>query len=335
MPLANKYIQYSVLFFLALEIFSCQPKDADLRALAASVKTNQNNTNTSVPPVMEMTDAETNTVFALSLDRMAESVFLMKAVLSPEFAAAHFLNLRQEANVESSDELPDTFLESVTLVPQLDPLSQQTEVLQKMNTIALLNYKVDELSIDVSGKLRKLVLVKNIFKSVTAKGDLNTKKGDFSIKNISDRISVRLTADENIYLIKISRVDETSSKSDKNTTLNYEAKFKLAWSGDIAGLNSEMSISNISMRVDRLGAKTGQMNFANNQQNLTLKVGQCVSLNGRLSLSTSLSHSEQKMTNPTELVVTDSTFEIPNLKFKSMAQPCEVRPVVDLTRMLN
>ncbi len=44
---------------------------------------------------------------------------------------------------------------------------------------------------------------------------------------------------------------------------------------------------------------------------------------------------DDKITNPPEVVITDSTVEVPTEKFKSQAQACEVRPVVDLARLLN
>jgi len=317
-----------ILFFgLFFGLFSCQPKDIDLRALSAATKASQSNASNNFQSV-QMTEAEINSIFTLSLDRMAEAVFLMKAVLNPEFAATHFLNLLKHENLETSDDLPEMFLESVVSDQQM---SQQ----KKMNTISSVNYKVDDFLVDASGKLKKLVLVKNIFKSAIAKGDLNTKKGDFNIKNTSDQISVQLTTEPNIYLVKIYRVDETSSKSDKNTTLNSEIKFKLGWSGDVASLNNKMNISNILILIDRTGAKKGQINFINNQESLTLSMGQCASLNGRLSINTNWVPPEQKMTNPTELIIIDSTFEILNSKFKSVAQACEIRPIVDLTRLLN
>ncbi len=311
----NAFVQIAcVAVFSTVSLFSCQPKDVSLKATADAFKASKSGSETAPT---NMNSNETNAVLALSFDRMAESVFLIKAVLNSEFATSQFLLKSQVENTIDSDELPDTYLESVNQNDQIN-----TNVI---------NYVVDEISVDVSGKLRKLVLTKNTFKPAVSKG-INTKKSDFTIKNTSDRITVKLTSNDEIYLIKINRTDETSSKVDKNTTLKFEAKFKLAWSGQIADLDKELQISNISFKADRDGNKKGKMNFVNDQQNISVTVGKCVSLNGRLNLNADLSKPGEKLTNPTEIVLTDSTMDIG--KFKSAALPCENRPVVDLTRML-
>ncbi len=319
----NAFVQIACLtVFTTVGLFSCQPKDVDHKEYVAVLKAKKfGDTSKSASVEIKMTENETNSVMALSFDRMAESVFLIKTVLNSEFAAQNYLIKKQEENVQSSDELPTTILESIPFE-------------SKKNTTGNFKYIVDEISVDVSGKLRKLVLTKSVFDSVVFVGK-NLKKNDFKIVNVSDRITVRLTADENVYLVKISRSDATSSKADKNTTLNFESKFKLAWDGQISNLNNDLQISNIFMKAVRTGSKSGEMIYENNQQNLTINVGQCVSLNGRLNMDANLSKPDQKMTNPSEIILSDSTIEISNSKFKSTAAPCENRAVVDLTRMLN
>ncbi len=250
---------------------SCQPKDIDMKTAAAAAKAFQNNASADAKP-MEMTSNETNSIFAVSFDRLSEALFLTKAVLNQEFATMHSLVLKPANEVNAKGDFSDFILESM-------PLDKQ----KIKSTMSQLNYKIEELSMDTNAnsKLQRLVLVKNIFKSVTAKGDLKTKKGDFSIVNLSDRILIQATSDANIYSVKISRVDTTSSKADKNTTVNFEASYKLAWSGQIADLNNELQISNIQMQLVRTGNKQGQIHFSNDQQTLSVKLDQCVSMNGR------------------------------------------------------
>ncbi len=301
---------------------SCQPKDVDMKTAAAAAKAFQNNTADAKP--IEMNPNETNALFAVSFDRLAEALVLTKAVLNPEYASSRFLILKPSDQVKAPGEIAELTLESVAPDKQ-----------KPMATVSQLSYNVEELSVDANSKLQKLIFVKNIFKAVTAKGDLKTKKGDFSIVNISDRILISATADANLYSVKISRIDTTSSKSDKNTTINFEATYKLAWSGQVSDLNNELQISNIKMQLVRTGNKQGQINFTNDQQNLAIKLDQCVSMNGRLSINIDLAKPDGKITNPAEVVLSDSTVEIPTAKFKSQAQSCDARPVVDLSRLLN
>ena len=301
---------------------SCQPKDVDMKSAAAAAKAFQNNAADAKP--IEMNPNETNALFAVSFDRLAEALVLTKAVLNPEYASSRFLILKPSDQVKAPGEIAELTLESVAVDKQ-----------KPMATVSQLSYNVEELSVDANSKLQKLILVKNIFKTVTAKGDLKTKKGDFSIVNISDRILISAAADANIYSVKISRIDTTSSKSDKNTTINFEATYKLAWSGQVLDLNNELQISNIKMQLVRTGNKQGQINFANDQQNLSIKLDQCVSMNGRLNINIDLAKPDGKITNPAEVVLSDSTVEVPTAKFKSQAQSCDVRPVVDLSRLLN
>jgi hypothetical protein len=318
----------SLILVSVFTIFSCQPRDQDLKAVANALKANQNNnSNSKTVNQIQMTKSEKNAVLALSMDRIAESIFLMKAVVDPKFASQNSLKVDQAVDSQNSDQLPPTRLFSY-------PSEANSQKL--MNTTANVNYNVDDRAVDPSGKLSRLVLVNNIFELIEAKGDLKNKKGDFVVKNISDRIVIKVTSDPNIYLIKITRIDQTSSKADKNTTLNFEAKFELAWDGQVSKIDQPMLISNLMIKSVRSGGKNGEVVLITESSDLTLQIGKCASMNGRISVkSEDKSNTEQKMTNPTEIILTDSTVEIPSQNFKSQAADCEIRPIVDLTRMLN
>ena len=104
----------SVFFVILVSVFllpSCQPKDVDMKSAAAAAKAFQNSAADAKP--IEMNPNETNALFAVSFDRLAEALVLTKAVLNPDYASARFLILKPSDQAKSSDEAAELTLQSV------------------------------------------------------------------------------------------------------------------------------------------------------------------------------------------------------------------------------
>jgi len=326
----------SSLIGLSFVLMACQPKDVDYRTQTARV--NSNNSGGPEKSV-DMTPKETQLMMVVSLERMAEALHLAKAFLSPDYAAANGLVKLQTDRSLSADEINETYLETI----KVDKKNKSGEagnaqvIAKKTNHINELSYKVDEFSMDPSGKLRKLILIKNNFKLVSQMGVMDlggNKKTDFKAVNISDRIVIRATSDEGIYLVKISRSDSTASKADKNTTMYLDVAFKIQWSGEINHLDGDLQITDLQMKFDRIGSKAGRFQVRSTPENLTVKIGaDCASMNGVIDLGLAAG-TDSKMTNPEKITLVDSTASFELSKLFSKAQACAVRPVVDLTRLL-
>ena len=321
---------------LSLLISACQPRDVDYRTQSRVGANGSGSGGNSGPEKsIDMTPKETQLMMVVSLERMGEALHYAKSFLMPDYASANGLVKVQTEKAISTDEINETYLETIRVDKKSKTDGNSGQVnFKKTNNTSELSYKVDEFSMDPSGKLRKLVFIKNNFKPISTIGliDQNGKKSDFKTVNISDRIMIRATSDDGVYIVKISRSDSTASKADKNTTIYLDVVFKLNWSGEIHHLDGELKISELLVKFERQGSKVGKFQIKALPENLTMSLGQCVSMNGSLDLG--IQAGNDKMTNPEVLTFNDSSAVFSTSKVSSPAQPCEVRPVVDLTRLL-
>lgn len=318
--LANSFVRSSGLLLSVVFVFSsCQPKDIDLRGAQAA-----NQFSGKDPKASIMSASESNTILAVTMERAFEPLYLLRAKLDSEFASQQDLKVENSTKPADTDELSVGLLESV--------IAKEGTVLKRnTNTTSSLSYTIDEFSIDAGGKLRKFVLNKNIFKETTQKALRG--KDDFKSQSYSEKMTIYPSADENIYVIKLSRTDSTDSKKDKKSLIKTETKIKIIWDGQKSSLNQPLQVLYIEADVKRELNKTGEIKIYDAQpMNLTVQLGSCISINGTFKINTTLD-ADQKMINPDQIVISDSSFEFPS-KQKSTALPCESRPVVDLARLL-
>lgn len=307
---------------VATVLASCQPKDVTInKPGAVSVNTNSTGNNLS--------GVEINKLLALSLDRQVEPLHLLKAVLNSQYASAHGLMVT---------------IDPVTQVKKLTAInSLQTFDTAKYSSEYALNYEIQSLSQDINGKLISMVL-KNTAGTVNqSKGVIkNTSKGtDYSAKSVTEYVSVLATANANEYTVTSDRVDDSGSAADKQSYIFSSIVSIVTWDGTVAALDSDLPLKISQFKVDRKGAnKTGFLSYQEFASTMTVKLDQCISSNGTVTLTqSSVVKGTEKMTPPTYkkvdtvVTVTDSTYQVGSA-FTSAAKDCATRPVVDLTRLL-
>lgn len=325
MRLTNFFVKILSLVVIAM-VTSCQPKDIDLRGYQAVSVTSKDQKSTP------MTDVETNNVLAVAIERTIEPLHFLKATLNNHYAAQFDLERISIASDVETDELSEEILRT-----KIVDVSKNEKKNRVTNSDVLINYKIDEFSVDPSGKLRKLVLQKNIFQDTkqTSYKDAvgGGKRDDFQSESVNERLVIRPAAADNVYIVKLTRIENTNSKKDKKTVLKTESKLKIVWNGQNSTLDEAIKILSIEINVQRLGEKTGQVVQSDEQPELSVRLGQCVSIEGRMKYNPANS-ADSKITNPDEIILTDSTVQILSKKYKSQALPCETRPVVDLARLL-
>ena len=185
----------SLLLSSAFLFSSCQPKDVDLRGVQSATQ------SAKEQKISTMNIAEMNNVLALTVERAFEPLSLLKAKLDAAYAEQNDLSIVVSTKPSDSDELAEEMIESKTA-------SKDKKLNRSTNTTSELSYKVDEFSVDAGGKLRKLVLVKNVFKKTVQRA---LKGSDnFDSQSFSERMTIRPSVDDNIYVIKVSRSDNTN-----------------------------------------------------------------------------------------------------------------------------
>jgi len=322
-------------------IFSCQPRDIELGGGTAG-NFSRDGKNGSANNAQTMTDKEISNLAVVSVERTTEVLHLVKAFLNPQYAKKNSL-LKSPNEIEpTSKELPEMSLQTVIAKPiknkKMDSptTAAADEVIElvpgyvkKGDNELQLSYKVVDLSFDLSGRLNRLTLIKNNFSRSYSK-NLNSQKADFRAVTAMEYISIRRGTEENTYTVKIERNDETDSKADRRSIISSQISFKFSWDGQISSLEQELLIANIDMKIKRTsdsGGKSGDMNLTSTQSSLAVLLQDCVSIRGEL-----LANLNAK---PFNLVFSDSTAQIAAANYISSPQACEVRPVVDFSRMLN
>ena len=294
---------------LLLSLQSCQPKDITLNS-----KLNSNNNSL----VTQLNVTESDKLLSLSMDRQSESMHLIKALLNSKYAESNGLVLQNEILSTNNQYV---MMENSNISNQY-----------------IVNYEVKNLIKDSQGKLVSVVL-KNLSGIVLeSKGVLKgTKPTDFSSKAMSEYISVQ-KINESEFLVQIDRIDETNSKNDKQTFMDLNLAYSLIWDGSTEALDSELGLKLLSLTVERKGNKTGLIKYDKIESDLKIKLAECISVNGKITLSQSDEIIKSKMTLPqtsiTNISILDSTISIPDRGFTGKTQACESRPVVDLTKML-
>lgn len=318
-----------IVFSLTASLFSCAPKD---NQLPPKVKNNVNSQGDS----NSMNQTENNKLIAVSLDRTFAALALAKAAMNFEYANQLKLIIDEPLGV-IDDSMPfDRILKA-----EGDRTIISTP---GASFVTAVNYKITDRKFNEQRELIKLVLKSNDDVSLVSQGYLtvNNRPTDFKAVTMSDYIEIRKTLEEGLYSLTVKSIEDTSSVKDKSSVIDSYIKVKFAWNGKISSLEQEIAINLLEIKVNRTGQKKGVIDLKPVNTNLSVKLGECITANGDVVFAKSEKKSsampnETKPTVPEDglqVVLKDSTVEIPKQKFSSKAQPCESRPLVDLTRML-
>lgn len=321
----------SILFCTATLVIatSCQPRDEQMGKVRSNNNTqfgNQKTENQGSP----MSPREVDQLTVVSIEKLTEALHLTKALLVKDYASFTGLEKKTSEKSISSDELDETFL-----VTRTSNSSDTNRVVKKTNQTQNLNYIVEEFLYPATDQLRKLVFVKNLFlpTSIVAK---DSKGTDIKLTQVSERIIIRETSDDGVFLVKTQRIEMTDSKKDKNTQISTEASMKVKWDGTKAGLDSELILTDLQMTISRKGGKSVNTMMKAKEGELRLVLSSCAKIDGKITFDRKMTtdESENKEVKTDHLIFTDSKAVFEDSKTVSESQNCETRPVVDYTRLL-
>lgn len=308
---------------------SCQPKDVDL---TTTVNNNRNNGNVN-SRAASMSQTEVNKMVSLTLDRSAEVVHLIKALLNKDYANQKNIEVIQDKNTD-----------------RLMLVSKKPEANKKTMHNLRLNYEV-QLVKGEGGKISSIILVQDYHSSVLqSQGIIEVagKNVDSVSKMKKDMIAVT-RKDDNTYLVTISKSEELNSKADRSTNLETFITAQMKWDGSVESLDQAVLIVPNYLSATRTGNKTGlfytKIKDAGNS-GLFVSAGDCISVNGTLETYREMTSKNEKgeivRENIKALVVEmkDSSYQFIDLlkgnevSYRSESKSCSDRPVVDLTRIL-
>lgn len=304
-------IQILGVSILALSMFSCQPKDEKLsRPGSGGVGLSSK----SISP------ADYNNLIAISFDRVGESLALVKAALSPAYADVNQLTVEgvQGRDIVNTDSQLVVKNKDKSVLKSNDSAKSETRY----------NHIVESLIKDENGKVLRVILRADESTKIENRGyKIQGKKQPF-FKSITmnDRSEVSKLSDDT-YLLTIIKTEEVSPSQFETSYLNSQIQIKFAWDGSLAGLDQEIKILGVSLNARSHNLKTGAVSLKGSGD-LSLRItDQCVSLSGQINLV------KKDQENGTIVDINDSTISISAQNYQSVAQPCESRPYVDLTRL--
>lgn len=306
-------------------LFSCAPKDDKLPPKPGNNVNPQSNDST-------MNQTELHKLTFLTFDRTFEAIALLKAALNPQYAEQLKLTVGELAQVD------DVTGDSAKLLKNI--ASSTTIATAEAWFVTQMNYQIEEMRFNDDGEFVKLSLKSNDTTEIVNQGFLatNGRPIDFKTVTMADRIVIRKSNKKDLYSLEVLRVEAADSKKDKSSVINSQIKALFAWDGQIESLDNEIAVTALQFKVVRTGQKKGALTLKALTTNLSVKLNQCVSVFGDMVLTSDvIAPKETKPSVPKgafQVSVKDSSVEIPQEKFKSKAQPCESRPLVDLTRML-
>jgi hypothetical protein len=311
---------------IATMLVACQPKDVTvLKPGEAMVNSNGSGGANS---------AETSKLLAVAIERQFEPIYLLKAILNPQYATEQGLVLITDAITQEQT------LSTINNLKIIDTPTYFSEY--------ALKYEVQALVKDANGNVTLLLLKNKATEFIQTTGNIKTGKKDKNGKDInvnygskgkSEFISIKLTTTPGVYALKVARADETNSAADKQNSVVSAVEATFEWDGSVAALDNEVPMKLTTLMIDRLGNKKAILKYdkITLENPVLVKVGTCVSARGSLTLGVKIiEKGADKMTPPkyTETLINldDSSMEIGD--FKSPAKDCATRPVIDLTRML-
>lgn len=312
---------------VATMMTACQPKDVPVAKIGdTSVSTN----NTAAAA----NSAEVSKLLAVAMERQIEPIYLLKAILNPQYAAEQGLILNTDANTQEQT------LSTINSLKIIETPTYKSEY--------ALKYDVQALVKDANGNLTLLILKNKATEFIQSTGYIKTGKKDSKGKDIninygskakSEFISIKLTQTPGVYSLKVARAEETNSAADKQNSVVSSIESTFEWDGSVAALDNQIPMKLTALMVDRLGNKKAILKYdlITAEQPILVTAGTCLSATGSVALGVKIvEKGATKMTpvkyNNTVVNIVDSTMTIGNLV--SQAKECATRPVVDFTRLL-
>ncbi len=309
----------------AIVLVACQPKDVTvIKPGDTQVNSNSNGVNS----------VELNKMLTIALERQIEPLYLLKAILNPQYATEQGLVL----NTDSATQVAT--LSTVNPLKVLDAGGYYSEY--------ALKYEVQTLVKDANGNVTLLILKNKATEFIQTTGYIRTGKKDskgkdininYGSKAMSEFISIKLTTTPGIYSVEVARAEETNSAADKQNYVVSAIVYTIAWDGSVAALDNEILVTLTSLKVDRLGNKKAFLKYDRilADQPVKVSLGLCVSATGSVALGVKIvDKAADKLTPPkyndTVVNLADSSMEIGD--FKSPAKECSTRPVIDFTRLM-
>ncbi len=300
---------------LMIVIFSCQPKDVTVTRPGNSGNVNTNSANLS--------SLEFDKLLSLSLDRQFEAIHLLKAVLNPTYA--------ESKNLKVSKDKSETITIKLLNVPKYDKKTVRDE------SFYFVDFEVQALHLDENGKLISLVL-KNAPTKTPNSISFNAAGADFSSKALNEFISIRVGTTSNEYIINFDRLDDTSSKADRQSNLIVTGVATLTWDGMVESLDQPLRISLNKFYVDRKGNKTGFMRFSSVvSKDLIVELNNCIIVNGNITLTQRINAKTGAFDKISSVNYTDSSLVMTDgtrSTFSYSAKECAHRPIIDFTKLL-
>ena len=310
---------------VATTLVACQPKDVTITK-PGDANVNSKNTGAN--------STELNKLLSVAIERQIEPLYLLKAILNPQYAQSKGLELTTDANTQV------TTLSAVNGLKKIDTPAYSSEY--------AVRYEIQALVKDANDHLTLLILKNKATEFIQTAGYIKTGKKDKSGKeiltNISSKaatefISIKLTQTPGVYSVEVARSEETNSAADKKNSIMSAIVSTIEWDGSIAALDNDIPMKLKALKVDRIGYKNASLKYdqITTADPILVKVGTCLSATGSVTLGVKIVDKKaDKMTpvkfNNTVVNLNDSSIEIG--LFESVAKDCATRPVVDLTRML-
>lgn len=327
---ASNSILVSILAMSCFGFVGCQAKDERINRPGSDgggVTTQAMNANES----MQM--------LAVQLDRTAETVHVLKALLDSTY--------RDSYNIKSSQALNASELSARLDIANIDLKSENKNLdskKQELSKLSNLNLKIKRLLIDEDGKLQQLIAVYEDAEGLknSAIKYVSGKAVDFSTILRFESFSIEaIKGEEAKYKVTHIKFEDSSSAKDKSSMIQSRINFVLNWSGRALDLSTTVFAENLSFNVFRNGSKSGQIRVKSKPESTTklaIDLKDCVSISGVVAIQSSepVKGNDGKtkfVWMDFELTAIDSSYTIPG-RLNSSAQSCQVRPVVDLTRLL-
>jgi hypothetical protein len=326
--LMSGLLKLSVYASFMVFTFSCQPKDENLRPVTPSAS-------------KSMSPKEKNQMLALTFDRIAEAVHLLKTTVDADYSAQYNIEI---VNTQNSELVSIQNISGRVDISDIVIKSKAKVVDTKSNEptskTAHINLSLKRLLTNDDGILEQFFVTKESSDEIKNTGYRyeNKKPLDFSAITQSESVSINKTA-TGLYNVIVSRVDDTSSRKDRNSFIMTKIGFELNWSGKLNELGDVIKIKLLDMSVERKGEKIGALKvkaLTSDSNSLNLNLAACASLGGSVQLSFAQPNIEGKPAPDMvrTIQIKDSTIRIDEDDFSSEAAECKNRPVVDLSRML-
>lgn len=308
----------SIIYLLGVFLLSCEPKDQFIPLP---------NKGSGSPAVTKMNAEELNKLLASSLDKLPLSLALIRSVLDDQYSESLKITKSQ---VDETDHLFKKSKKALQLSSQKTLSFESVEHAQSVNQV-LESFDYNEQNQITVLRLKKAPKLTETFLSKKNGVDFNSKT------KTSDIVLVKLTDVEDRYLLTLHKNEITNSKKDKMTEVETHIEAVIVWDGKLNSLSQDINVVALSVEVERRKNKEGQLKFIDNEASLSVSLGVlCTRLDGVLKLRQS--NDDRLIVDPSAepliLDIKDSEVAVRGTSFVSEPQNCEVRPLIDLTRML-